>query len=59
MVSLNSRKGRDALKGPKFVISYTATEEEAEKSRRQQGQNSLNRDRSVVAVRENDDWVKQ
>jgi hypothetical protein len=31
MVSLNSRKGRDALKGPKFVISYTATEEEAEK----------------------------
>ncbi|MBI3772125.1 MAG: hypothetical protein HY272_05450 [Gammaproteobacteria bacterium] len=31
MVSLNSRKGREALKGPKFVISYTATEEEAEK----------------------------
>lgn len=31
MVRMTSRKGREALRGPKFVISYTATEEEAEK----------------------------
>lgn len=31
MVSLNSRKGRKAQKGPAYVVSYVATEEEAEK----------------------------
>ncbi|HGX93674.1 MAG TPA: hypothetical protein ENK35_10210 [Candidatus Tenderia sp.] len=37
MVSLNSRKGREALNGPKWVVSYKAPEagkEEGEKQRR-------------------------
>ncbi len=62
MVSLTSRKGREALKGPKWVVSYKASEEDlqedketladkqrrAEDKRHSKNQNTKNSDSRVA-----------